>query len=187
MELKDNIKKLRNERGLSCDELAMLLGEPESNPREWETGESRPSESAMRRLCSLFGITMAELRLVEEDKNSGFMMYAPLSPEARRFAAELHEKLLGAMRGLDRHDEALNFASSMYTFLSDLFTCSSLLSSVLMEEKEQASSAEVFSQMRRISDMDYRSMWDKLEKAFYEASPTEDSDEGDRELAIANG
>ncbi|MDR1641707.1 MAG: helix-turn-helix domain-containing protein [Clostridiales bacterium] len=187
MELKDNIKKLRNERGLSCDELAMLLGEPEASTREWETGESRPTESAMRRMCSLFGITMAELKLVEEDKNAGFMMYAPLSPEARRFASDLHDKLLGAVRGLDRHEEAQNFASSMYTFLSDLFTCSSLLSSVLMEDKEaQARSAEVFSQMRRISDMDYRSMWDKLEKAFYQEVP-EDSELDSRELAMANG
>jgi transcriptional regulator with XRE-family HTH domain len=185
MELKDNIKKLRNERGLSCDELAMLLGEPESLTREWETGESRPTESAMRRICSLFGISMAELKLAEEEKGASGI-FLPLNPEARRFATDLHEKLLGAIAGLDKHEEAMNFASSLYTFLSDLFTCSSLLSSILTDEPSKSGTAEVFSQMRRISDMDYRCMWDKLEKAFYEASPAEEP-EMKEFLAMANG
>ena len=64
----------RNDRGLSQQEVADLIGSTHVNVSRWERGITRPSPYFRRKLCALFGKTEVELDLVvshDDSESSG--------------------------------------------------------------------------------------------------------------------
>lgn len=61
MELKDTIKRLREERGLTQEELAKALGVTRPAVTQWETGWSQPRMGTIEKLSQFFGVSKAEL------------------------------------------------------------------------------------------------------------------------------
>jgi len=58
LELKDRLKELRREKGVSVNELAEMLGRAESTFRTWEIGKSNPDVDALLALADYFNCTV---------------------------------------------------------------------------------------------------------------------------------
>ena len=57
--IKDRIKELRKEKGLTQEELAKMLGlSAKSNIANYENGANAPSDEVKLKMCEIFGCTM---------------------------------------------------------------------------------------------------------------------------------
>lgn len=61
MSLANNIRKRRNELGMTQEKLAELVGVTRSTVTQWETGWSQPRLGALERLADAFGCLPSEL------------------------------------------------------------------------------------------------------------------------------
>ena len=61
MELKDNLKTLRNERAITQEQLAKKLNISLKTISHWETGYTEPSISQLITLADFYSITLDEL------------------------------------------------------------------------------------------------------------------------------
>jgi len=61
MTLGERLTRLRNERGMSQDDLAEVLGVSRQSVSKWETDASVPELDKLVRLCSLFEVSLDEL------------------------------------------------------------------------------------------------------------------------------
>lgn len=68
MEMKDKLKKLRQERGMTQAELAQALFVSRSTVAKWENGLGLPSTESMEMLEEQFGITRDEIATSEPEK-----------------------------------------------------------------------------------------------------------------------
>lgn len=60
--LQKNIRRLRNDRGLSQEQLAAMLRlKDKSAVSNWETGKASPRSSSIPRLAKALGATVADL------------------------------------------------------------------------------------------------------------------------------
>jgi transcriptional regulator with XRE-family HTH domain len=193
LEIKDRIRKLRIEKGLSFTQLATLFDKSEAAVRSWESGRTRPDTDTLIKLCEYFGVgadymlgiemmqekpgKTEEAKKIEEYDGLARALVAgfdSLDMERRALALDICAKLLDSVKELDGLGEAQNvFASSLYSLLMDLSMCAAILSSVFGDGggSDAGSASAAFTTIRNISDMDYRSMWDKLEEAFYSKVP----------------
>lgn len=67
MELKDKVKQLRKEKGLSQAQLAQLLFVSRSTVAKWENGLGLPNPESMERLEQEFGITKEDIATSEPE------------------------------------------------------------------------------------------------------------------------
>ena len=67
MELRDNLKRLRRERGLTQAQLAEKLFVSRSTVAKWENGLGLPSAESMAALEEIFGVPMQELATAEPE------------------------------------------------------------------------------------------------------------------------
>ena len=56
-EIKNKIKELRKEKGLTQKQLAELVNKSETGLASWEQGLSEPSVNDIRTLCKIFGVS----------------------------------------------------------------------------------------------------------------------------------
>ena len=56
-EIKNRIKELRKEKGLTQKQLAELVNKSETGLASWEQGLSEPSVNDIRTLCKIFGVS----------------------------------------------------------------------------------------------------------------------------------
>jgi transcriptional regulator with XRE-family HTH domain len=68
MELKDNLKKLRTERGLTQAQLAEQLFVSRSTVAKWENGLGLPNPDSMAALEDLFGISAQQIATKEPEE-----------------------------------------------------------------------------------------------------------------------
>jgi len=61
MGIADNIKRMREDRGLTQQQLAENLGNNRSNISQWETGFTEPKRTVRNRLVKIFDCTASEL------------------------------------------------------------------------------------------------------------------------------
>ena len=61
MELKANIKRLREDRGLTQEELAKALGVTRPAVTQWETGWSQPRMGMVEKIAEFFGVSKSEI------------------------------------------------------------------------------------------------------------------------------
>lgn len=67
MELKDKLKKLRQDKGLTQAQLADAIFVSRSTVAKWENGLGLPNPAAMQALAEYFGVTHAELSTTEPE------------------------------------------------------------------------------------------------------------------------
>lgn len=67
-EIKDKIKELRKEKGLTQKQLAELMNKSVTGFASWEQGLSEPSVNDLRQLCKIFGVS-ADYLLGLKEKN----------------------------------------------------------------------------------------------------------------------
>lgn len=56
----ENIKKFRNGKGLSVDDVGAVVGKSGKTVSAWEVGHGQPDADAMIKLCRLFGVDIAD-------------------------------------------------------------------------------------------------------------------------------
>lgn len=61
MALKDNVRQLREARGLTQAELAAKLGVTRGSISQWENGISAPRMGVIEQMSSLFGVKKSEI------------------------------------------------------------------------------------------------------------------------------
>ena len=63
----NNLRKYREKRGLSVEDVASFLGKSASTIRAWESGEYIPNGTAfgIRAICSIYGCTIEDLIAIE--------------------------------------------------------------------------------------------------------------------------
>ena len=95
MEIGAIIKKLREEHGMSQEELAKYLGVTYQAVSTWETGKRLPRMGSIEKMSSLFGVTKSYI-IGEEDDSTYFefqitdeerqfiIAYRKATPETRR-------------------------------------------------------------------------------------------------------
>jgi len=62
-----NLRKYREKRGLTVEDVASFLGKSASTIRAWESGEYLPNGTAfgIRAICSIYGCTIEDLIAIE--------------------------------------------------------------------------------------------------------------------------
>ena len=56
-----NLKNIREKKGISQVQLAVMLGVTQGSISAWETGRWEPSLDMIRRIAQIFGVTVDEL------------------------------------------------------------------------------------------------------------------------------
>lgn len=64
----DRLYNLRRDAGLSQADVAKKVGVTNKSVSKWETGASKPSTNVLRKLSSLFNISIEELLTLREEK-----------------------------------------------------------------------------------------------------------------------
>ena len=65
-EIKDKLKELRKESGLTQKEVAKLLKKSETGYASWEQGLAEPSVNDIRVLCKIYGVSADYLLGLED-------------------------------------------------------------------------------------------------------------------------
>lgn len=66
--MKNRIRDLRRDRGMTMKELGAILGVSESAISQYETGKRQPDNETLLRLSEFFGATVGYILGVEEQK-----------------------------------------------------------------------------------------------------------------------
>lgn len=66
-EIKNRIKELRKEKGLTQKQLATLLNKSETGYASWEQGLSEPNVNDLRLLCKIFEVSADYLLGITND------------------------------------------------------------------------------------------------------------------------
>ena len=82
MNLKDRIKELRHEKGISAPALAERLGKAESTVRTWETGRAKPDADTLMILAGIF------------DCSVDYLLGLTTDLEARGKSIVIHKELM---------------------------------------------------------------------------------------------
>lgn len=102
----DRVKALRASRNWSRAELGEKLGVTHTAIYKWETGQSQPDISMLRRLADIFGVSLDDLcdhepRTIADDVSVRNM--AVMSRAFRQMTPEEQEKYLAVGRSLFEH------------------------------------------------------------------------------------
>lgn len=115
MELNQNIKRIRKERGLNQEQLAEAMGVSAASVSKWETGQSAPELSALMELADFFGVSVDALlgHRVDADRMEVLIAQMEEAVEAREeeAAAALCEKIL---RNYPNNDRAVVACADCY-------------------------------------------------------------------------
>ena len=82
MKFRDNLLHLRQQRNMTQEQLAMLLGVSRQSVAKWESGQSTPEVDKLLKMSELFGCTIDEL--VSEDMSAREVAPAEVLPETAR-------------------------------------------------------------------------------------------------------
>ena len=63
MSFRDNLQYLRTQRGMTQEQLAMLLGVSRQSISKWESEKAYPEMDKLLTICDLFGCTLDDLVL----------------------------------------------------------------------------------------------------------------------------
>ena len=79
MKFRDNLLHLRQQRNMTQEQLAMLLGVSRQSVAKWESGQSTPEVDKLLKMAELFGCTIDEL--VSDDLSMRAVAPAEVLPE----------------------------------------------------------------------------------------------------------
>lgn len=103
VDFKTKIKRLRESRGMTQDDLAKALGVTRPAVSQWESGWSHPRMGTIEKIAGYFGVTPAELISGSDSKE------VVMTPD--------EENLLNMYRGASETDKAtlLNVAHAIHS------------------------------------------------------------------------
>lgn len=92
MNIGENIKKIRKEKGLQQKEVAAKVGSDQSNYNKMENGKREPSAMVLKKLSDLFGVPVdfffnpnpkipKEVRITDKTANEQLQLIAQLDKE----------------------------------------------------------------------------------------------------------
>ncbi len=96
MKFGDNLKKLRNLKKLSQEELAMKVNVSRQSVSKWETGEAYPSMNNLLELCRIFHCRMNDL------VNDGMLDVDSLDDEVKKNVVMLKKEQQNRMRAISK-------------------------------------------------------------------------------------
>lgn len=107
MTIAENIKKLREQYGLTQSELGDIAGVSDKAVSTWENGTAEPRMGAIQKIAEHFNITKGSI--VDDDPTSGHQPEYYLDQETAAKAQEIYEDsgariLLDAKRDLSSED-----------------------------------------------------------------------------------
>ena len=95
----EQMRRLRQERGMTQQGLAEALGVSTSAVQKWERGQSEPNTKTLQRMADLFGVSLDELCDHPAPKSNVTVLTRAL----RQMTPEEQEKLIAVGRALFRH------------------------------------------------------------------------------------
>lgn len=107
MSIADNIKKLREQHGLTQAEFGEIAGVSDKAVSTWENGTAEPRMGAIEKIAKHFNIS--KVSIVDDDPDNGQQIGYYLDPEVAQKAQEIYEDpelriLLDAKRDLSKED-----------------------------------------------------------------------------------
>lgn len=78
MGVKENIKLLRKNAGMTQEQLAEKLGVTRPTVTQWESGWSAPRMGMVQKIAAVFGVTPSQI--VDDDKSALFKGFIPIRP-----------------------------------------------------------------------------------------------------------
>ena len=119
MNLGENIKRIRKEKGLQQKQVALELGVDQSNYNKIENGKREPSVTILQKLADLFGVTMDYMinpsgklpkEVVIEDKtaNEQLRLIAQLNEEDRQVIFKMIDAMLTKKKFKDFFQENID-------------------------------------------------------------------------------
>jgi transcriptional regulator with XRE-family HTH domain len=91
MDIGENIKKIRKEKGLQQKQVALELGIDQSNYNKIENGKREPSIELLDKLSKLFGISVDEILNPDKDVPKEVTVEDKTTMEKLRLIQELDE------------------------------------------------------------------------------------------------
>ena len=117
MTLNDTIRALRRERGMTQEQLAMLLGVSRQAISKWESEKACPEMDKLLMLCDMFGVTLDDLVMgdVRASAGCGGAGRVDLAADTDGVAASVGvaDAAVGAVPGV------IGFAASQVAGMSD--------------------------------------------------------------------
>mgnify|MGYP001053935205 CR=1 FL=1 len=95
----DQIRRLRQEKGITQQALGQALGVSATAVQKWERGQSQPNIQTLRRMADLFGVSLDELCDHQPPESSLTVMTRAM----RQMTPEEREKLIAVGRALFDH------------------------------------------------------------------------------------
>jgi transcriptional regulator with XRE-family HTH domain len=92
MNLGENIKNIRKERGLQQKQVALEIGVDQSNYNKIENGKREPSVAALKQLADIFGVTLDFLVNPDKDLPQEVVIEDKAAAEQLRLIAELDKE-----------------------------------------------------------------------------------------------
>ena len=107
MTIAENIKKIREQYGLTQAELGEIAGVSDKAVSTWENGTAEPRMGAIQKIAEHFGITKGSI--VDDDQDNGQNQGYFFDDEAAELAQQIYEDpelrvLLKAKRDLSKDD-----------------------------------------------------------------------------------
>jgi transcriptional regulator with XRE-family HTH domain len=91
LNLGENIKKIRKERGLQQKEVAIEVGVDQSNYNKMENGKRDPSVTVLKKLADLFGVTVDYIIEPTDDMPKEVIIEDKTANEQLRLIADLDD------------------------------------------------------------------------------------------------
>lgn len=98
MSIGDNIKRLRESRGLKQPDLAQICGVTTQAISTWETGIRAPRMGAVEKMAAYFGVKKSDILDEEPDNAAVFNIFNRLSPEKQRMAIDYMLRLFASTK-----------------------------------------------------------------------------------------
>lgn len=108
MTIAENIKKLREQHGLTQAELGEIAGVSDKAVWTWENGSAEPRMGAIQKIADHFNITKGSI-VDDQDQNNGQQQVYYIDPEVAAKTQEIYDDpdtriLLDAKRDLSSED-----------------------------------------------------------------------------------
>ncbi|MDR2649048.1 MAG: helix-turn-helix transcriptional regulator [Clostridiales bacterium] len=194
MEFKERIKEIRTEKSLTHTQLASILDKSEAAVRAWESGRTKPDADTLIRLAEYFRCS-ADFMLGLSDRRESADSFEPdgavlsavnsvnnLNGSEKAYVLDILGQVLACLERLKNDENAREtFLTGFFSLFMDLRLSVSNIADYLGEPSHQREQAlTTFATMRDITDMDYQSLWSRLERLL-----DEDADNGERRVLTA--
>jgi len=176
MEFKERIERLRKSKSLTHAQFAIELDKSEAAIRAWESGRTKPDADTIIRIseyfkCStdfLLGLSNSRSKPRLSESARAVSLTAKkvnnLNASERAYVLDIIEQMLTCLEELKDDVHARDtFLTCFFSLFMDLRLCiSHIADHTSYGDKDMAKTT--FYSIRDVADMDYKDLWEKLER-----------------------